>query len=78
VWDVDDGDWSVVVMNADGSPGVSAEVSAGAKLPELGAIGWSTMGGGALLLVAGIVLMVAGARPRRPGPVTTVTVPAPV
>ena len=34
-WKVKDGTWSVVVMNADGSPGVDARVSAGASLPWL-------------------------------------------
>ena len=34
-WKVTDGHWSVVVMNADGSTGVDAEVSAGASLPFL-------------------------------------------
>ena len=34
-WKVKDGTWSVVVMNADGSAGVDARVSAGASLPFL-------------------------------------------
>jgi hypothetical protein len=38
-WDVADGDWSVVVMNADGSAGMDARVSARAKLPWLTAVG---------------------------------------
>ena len=50
-WEAEDGDWSVVVMNADGSPGVQADISAGAKLPFLTAVGWSALGGGALLLL---------------------------
>ena len=66
-WTPDDGDWSVVVMNADGSPGVSADVSAGAEIAFLEALGWSLTGGGLLLLVAGGALIVLGLRPvRRP------------
>ncbi len=68
-WDVEDGDWSVVVMNADGSRGVQADVSAGAKVPYLTAIGWSLLGGGSALLLGATLLVVLGARrPRtRPG-----------
>ena len=77
VWDVDDGDWSVVVMNADGSPGVSTTVSAGAQLPDLGTVGWSTMGGGGLLLIAGVALIVVGTRPPKDRSRATVKVPAP-
>ena len=40
-WDVERGNWSVVVMNADGSPGVAAAVSAGAKVPYLASLAWS-------------------------------------
>jgi hypothetical protein len=68
-WDVEDGDWSVVVMNADGSRGVDAGVSAGAKIPFLSEIGWTATGTGALFLIAAAGLLVLGVRtPRsRPG-----------
>jgi hypothetical protein len=71
-WDVEDGDWSVVVMNADGSRGVDAEVEAGAKIPFLSEIGWTGIGTGAVLLIAAAGLLVLGIRtPRnRPGPGT--------
>ena len=73
-WDVKDGDWSVVVMNADGSAGVDAGVSAGIELPWLSGLGWALIGGGTfLLVVAGAVTLVA-ARPPRRRPVA----PAPV
>ena len=35
-WDIDRGDWTVVLMNADGGPGVAADVAAGATVPALG------------------------------------------
>jgi hypothetical protein len=66
-WEVEDGNWSVVVMNADGSSGVEADVSAGAKLPFLTEIGWSAIGGGTLLLLAATALAVLGIRPPRSG-----------
>ena len=65
-WDVRDGDWQVVVMNADGSPGVWADVSAGAKAPFLSAVGWSSLGGGVVLLLASAGLIALGMRERRP------------
>jgi hypothetical protein len=63
---VEPGEWSVVVMNADGSRGVDARVSAGAKVPFLAAVGWGAIGGGALLLVAAGGLLYAGVRPATP------------
>jgi hypothetical protein len=66
-WDVEDGDWSVVVMNADGSKGVKADVEAGAKLAWLDAAGWGVLGGGLLLAAAAIAFLIAAfRRPRGP------------
>jgi hypothetical protein len=78
-WDVEDGDWSVVVMNADGSRGVDADISAGAKVPFLNELGWTLVGGGALALATGLGLLVLGIR-RPSGPSGSVPVggPAPV
>ena len=74
-WTPDTGDWSVVVMNADGSAGVAADVSAGAEIPFLEPLGWSLGGGGVLLLVAGGALIALGVRRPRS---RTASAPAPV
>ncbi|HEY7620010.1 MAG TPA: hypothetical protein VH834_09565 [Solirubrobacteraceae bacterium] len=68
-WDVRRGDWSIIVMNADGSAGVDAGVSAGARLSFLAPVGWSAVGGGAVLLVFAGGLMYAGLRTRRTAPI---------
>jgi hypothetical protein len=77
-WEIHDGDWSVVVMNADGSTGVDADISTGAKVPFLNELGWTALGSGSFVLVVGIALLVLGIR--RPGnPTGTAPVaPAPV
>ena len=59
-WNLRDGHWSVVVMNADGSRGVDAGVRAGARIPILDAIGWGAIGIGFVLL-AGAGGLTAGA-----------------
>src|SRR5215207_1617049 len=61
-WKVRDGDWSVVVMNAEGSPGVDASLSAGAKLPFVAPVGWTAFGIGLLGAVAASALLLAGFR----------------
>ena len=45
-WEIEDGDYSVVVMNADGSAGVDADVSTGANIPFLDEIAWTAVGSG--------------------------------
>jgi len=62
-WDVRSGDWSVVVMNADGSRGVAAAISAGAKVPYIAEIGFATLGLGLLFVVATAALTAYGSRP---------------
>jgi hypothetical protein len=46
------GAWRIVVMDADGSAGVRARVSIGARLPHLSAFAWSAVGVGVLLALA--------------------------
>ena len=54
-WITDEGNWTVVVMNADGSPGLDVRADVGAELP---ALPWIAGG----LLVAGLLgLLVGGA-----------------
>jgi hypothetical protein len=66
-WKVRSGNWSVVVMNADGSANVDAGVSAGADAPWLSAVGWGTIGGGAVLaIIAGTLIFVGVRRPYVP------------
>jgi hypothetical protein len=72
-WEIEDGDWSVVVMNADGSAGVDADVSTGAELPFLTALGWTALGSGGFVLVIGVALLVLGIR-RPTGPSGTAPV----
>jgi hypothetical protein len=64
-WDIEDGEYSVVVMNADGSRGVDADISTGANVPFLDEIGWTALGSGGFVLAIGIALLVMGIR--RPG-----------
>jgi hypothetical protein len=66
-WDVEDGDWSVVVMNDDGSPGVYADISAGAKLPFLDELGWTAIGSGTILFLSAMGLVALSVRPPRGG-----------
>ena len=63
-WEIEDGDWTVVVMNADGSRGVSADLAAGATVPALGWVVAFTLSVAAVLLVVALVLLVAGVRRR--------------
>lgn len=67
IWDTDDGSWSVVLMNADASPGVDAQVKAGAEIPYALWIGLGVLVLG-LLIGAGATLMIVKGWRRRPLP----------
>ena len=68
-WKVREGDWSVVIMNADASRGVAADVDLGAKLSWLLWVAIGTLIGGVLVTggSAGLVLL-AARKPRPPPP----------
>jgi hypothetical protein len=59
-WDPANGSWTVVVMNADGRPGVNVRADLGATYPALPGIAIGVLVIGALILFGG-VLLIAGA-----------------
>jgi hypothetical protein len=64
-WDPQNGSWSVVVMNADGRPGIRVGADLGATYPTLLGIAIGTLVFGALLLVVGVLLIVGAIRRSR-------------
>jgi hypothetical protein len=67
-WKVREGDWSVVLMNADGSRGVAADVDLGAKLSFLLWVAIGLLIGGMLVSGGSAALIVLAARTPRPPP----------
>jgi hypothetical protein len=65
-WKVRDGDWTVVLMNADGSRGVGADIDLGAKLSFLIWVAIGLLIGGALVVGGSTALIVLAARRPRP------------
>ena len=61
-WEPEEGDWRVVVMNADGSRGVGTELSIGAELDPLFLIGIALLGIGALVAAAAALAITFGVR----------------
>ena len=57
-WTPESGAWEVVVMNADGSREVAADMTASADLPNLGGFAIAVLVGGIVILVIGVVIIV--------------------
>ena len=66
-WEPEDGSWSAVVMNSDGSRGVRSELSIGAELDAAIWVGIVLLAVGALLAALAALAITAGVR-RRPAP----------
>jgi hypothetical protein len=72
-WPSESGDWTIVVANADASPGVGADVSAGARTGVLLPIGLGLGAFGVLLLLGASALLFLALRHQ----VTAAAAPAP-
>jgi hypothetical protein len=61
-WHLRDGKYRVVVMNADGTPGIHADGKFGLHVPWLAPVAFTALGGGTPVLLAGITILVLGLR----------------
>jgi hypothetical protein len=65
-WQAKAGHWSVVVMNADGSPDVRADVEVGVHSDAVVPIAVTLLVFGGLGVITAVTLIIVGARGRRP------------
>jgi hypothetical protein len=65
-WKAESGEYRMVVMNADGRPGVRTRGDVAVTIPHTSAISWSLIGGGLALLLGGAATIMLAMRQRRP------------
>lgn len=76
-WDVTEGNWVVVLMNADGSAGILADVTVGVRSGAILAIGIVLLIGGVVVLAVAVSIIVVAARRRTPEPEEVLEQPTP-
>ncbi|HET6741755.1 MAG TPA: DUF4389 domain-containing protein [Kribbella sp.] len=77
-WPFENGDWTLVVMAADGSPDVNVRADAAATAPALHWIWITVVASAGVTFLFGLVLVVlAAVRQRKPGPSALQTPPMP-
>lgn len=64
-WEPTDGSWTVVVMNADGRPGIDVGADLGARMPAVLWIALGVLIAGAVFLAGGVLLIAGAIRARR-------------
>lgn len=64
-WEPTDGSWTVVVMNADGRPGINVGAELGARMPAVLWIALAVLIAGAVFLAGGGLLIAGAIRARR-------------
>jgi hypothetical protein len=75
-WDLEGGTWALVVMNADASRGVAADVDLGIEVDLLLPVAIGILAGGLLLLAGGVTMVALGARSPRAPPAPAPGAPA--
>lgn len=67
-WKLTGGSWAIVLMNADGSPGVATAVTMGARADFLAPLAWTLIGIGFVVTAIAAALIVYAVARREPGP----------